>query len=208
MTPSDNIIYKTRAWAILSRSFEMDRIAGTYLFYGDEGTGRWFTAISLAALLNCEQPEKDSELNNISVPCGKCRNCLNIFALNHESLKLIIPIPPHENKLDKAIDLTNEVIAQKREEPFGILTSSTSTNIPIALAREVKKNLALKAPSGIKRVVIFYKMEKMLSASADALLKIIEEPPEDSILILICSKPDDLLPTIQSRAQKIKIGRY
>ena len=185
----------------------MDRIAGTYLFYGDEGTGRWFTAISLAALLNCEQPEKDSELNNISVPCGKCRNCLNIFALNHESLKLIIPIPPHENKLDKAIDLTNEVIAQKREEPFGILTSSTSTNIPIALAREVKKNLALKAPSGIKRVVIFYKMEKMLSASADALLKIIEEPPEDSILILICSKPDDLLPTIQSRAQKIKIEK-
>ena len=205
LTPSDNIIYNSRGWQIISRSFDLDRTGGTYLFYGPDGVGRWFTAISYAALLNCEEPAKNE--NQITIPCGQCRNCLNIFALSFESLKLILPIPPHENKLDKAIDLTNERLDIKRGEPFQILSASTSTNIPVAMAREVKKTLSLRAPKGHKRVVLFYQMEKMRTSSADALLKIIEEPPADTVMILVCHKPDSLLSTIQSRSMKIKLDK-
>ena len=63
------------------------------------------------------------------------------------------------------------------------------------------------AETGIRRIVLFYQMEKMLPASADALLKMIEEPPLDTTLILTATSPDQLLPTIQSRSQKIRLDR-
>lgn len=130
---------------------------------------------------------------------------MNIFNLNFDALKIAVPIPPHENKLDKAIDFTLEAIQIKKEEPFALLTSARTTNIPISLAREIKKKLALRHDKGQIRVVLFYKMEQMNKASADALLKMIEEPPADTVILLIADKPDSLLPTIQSRSQKIKV---
>jgi DNA polymerase-3 subunit delta' len=126
--------------------------------------------------------------------------------LNFEGLKITLPIPPHENRLEKAIELTSNYIDEKRQEPFRILSSSRSVNIPIAFAREIKKSLSLKAGSDITRVVIFYQMEEMKFTAADALLKMIEEPPADTIIILICDNPESLLPTIQSRSQNIKIN--
>ena len=138
-------------------------------------------------------------------PCGSCSNCVHIFNLNFDVLKIVLPIPPHENKLDKAIDFTLEAIQLKKKEPYTLLTSAKTTNIPISLAREIKKKLALRHDKGQIRVVLFYKMEQMRKDSADALLKMIEEPPADTVIILIADKPDSLLPTIQSRSQKIKI---
>ncbi|UCG63068.1 MAG: hypothetical protein JSV52_07240 [Candidatus Zixiibacteriota bacterium] len=208
MIPSENVIYQTRAWTILSRSFEQGRTAGTYLLFGPEGTGRWLLAVSFAALVNCEKPDKSGEGSGSTVPCGECRNCRNIFGLNFEGMHFAVPIPPHENKLDQAIDLTNEVLTAKREEPFAIVSSSASTNIPVAMAREIRRQLSMKSSSGIRRAVIFYQMEKMKTASADALLKMIEEPPADTTILLITQNPDSLLPTIQSRSQKIKVSPF
>ncbi len=132
---------------------------------------------------------------------------MNIFNLNFDALKIAVPIPPHENKLDKAIDFTLEAIQIKKDEPFALLTSPKTTNIPISLAREIKKKLALRHEKGQIRVVLFYQMEKMRKDSADALLKMIEEPPANTVIILIADKPDSLLPTIQSRSQKILIPK-
>lgn len=206
MTPSDNIICATRAWTILSRSFQSGRMAGTYLFYGPDGVGRWLLSISLAALANCENPQSLNNGRQVVTPCGRCRNCRNVFSLNFEGLHFAVPIPSHKNH-DEAVDLTNQVLAAKRAEPFRILSSSAPTNIPISIARDIRRSLSRKAGEGIVRVVLFYQMEKMKTASADALLKLIEEPPQDSIVILVCRKPDSLLPTIQSRAQKVKADK-
>lgn len=205
MIPSENIIYQTRAWKILARSFELDRTAGTYLLYGSEGTGRWLLAMSFTALLNCENPQKLENNENLPAPCGQCRNCHNIFSLGFEGLRVAVPIPPHGDKLDQAIDLTNEFVQQKREEPFAIITSASTTNIPVSIARDIKKNLSLKANPKIRRTVVFYEMEKMRTSSADALLKMVEEPPADAVIMLITGNPDSLLPTIQSRSQKVKV---
>jgi len=56
-------------------------------------------------------------------------------------------------------------------------------------------------------VVLFYQMERMRASSADALLKLIEEPPEDTVIILTAAQPEALLPTILSRARKVRLGR-
>jgi len=71
----------------------------------------------------------------------------------------------------------------------------------------VKKNLSLIPGEGITQVAIFYRMDKMLVSSADALLKLIEEPPSGAVIILTAERPEALLPTIQSRAQGIKMDR-
>jgi len=206
LTPTDISTIQPKAWAILSRSFGADRMAGTYLFHGPEGRGRWSLAVALAALLNCSGPIRSREDEHLAFPCGQCRSCRNVFSLNFEGLLFAVPLPPHKNP-GEAIDLTNEYIEAKRREPFRIVSSPTGANIPIATAREIKRRLSRKAPEEITRVVLFYRMEKMLAASADALLKLIEEPPEDTVVVLTAERPDSLLPTIQSRSQKIRMER-
>ncbi len=208
MIPSENVIYQTRAWTILSRSYEQGRTAGTYLIFGPDGSGRWLLAVSFAALVNCEKPARLNEGSGTTVPCGECRNCRNVFGLNFEGMHFAVPVPPHDNKLEAAIELTGEFLKAKRGEPFAIVSSSASTNIPVAIAREIRRQLSLKSNTGIRRVVIFYQMEKMKTISADALLKMIEEPPADTTIMLITSNPDSLLPTIQSRSQRIKVSPF
>ncbi len=117
-----------------------------------------------------------------------------------------MPLPPHKGA-DEEIELINEILQLKREEPFRTPSSTSSTNIPISVAREIKKSLSRMPGEGITRVVLFYRMDLMKTASADALLKLIEEPPRDTVIILTASRPEALLPTIQSRSQKIKLER-
>lgn len=200
---SDITKIQPRAWNILSRSFKRKRLAGTYLFYGPPGVGHWYTAMSLAALVNCEQP---TEVDDLSVGCGQCRSCRTIMSLGSEAVHIAVPIGPHKNQ-NELIDLTSEIIEQKRKQPFSILRPEASAHIPVATARDIKKKLSLKASTGTTRVVLFYHMELMKESSADALLKLIEEPPTDSILILTTGRPDNLLPTIRSRSQTIKLSR-
>jgi len=118
----------------------------------------------------------------------------------------VVPIPPHKKSTD-ATDLTNEVLEQKRLEPFGLLDRSSPMSIPIDLAREVKRSLSRSAPPEQTRVVVFYQMDKMRQASTDALLKLIEEPPDNTVIVLTAPKPEVLLPTIQSRSQLIRLDR-
>jgi len=195
-----------KAWSILARSHAAGRVASTYLCHGPEGVGAWSLAIEFAALLNCEAPRLRSDNSEIRVPCDECRPCGSILSLNFEGLHLIVPIKSHKNR-GEAIDLTNEVLDQKRRESFCLLDRSKPVGIPIDLARETKKRLALQPPVGITRVVLFYQMERMRAASADALLKLIEEPPPDTVIILTAVRPESLLPTILSRAQKVRLER-
>ncbi len=198
--------FQSRAWSTLAKAYESGRIGGTYLFHGREGVGHWALTISLAALLNCEKPRRSDGEKSPLVPCGQCRRCRSIFSLNFEELHFALPIPPHKS-FDEAIELTVEVLNLKRAEPFMMLASSASTNIPIAQARNIKKRLSRRTVKGTVRVVLFYQMEKMLAASADALLKLIEEPPDDTVIVLTARRPESLLPTIQSRARKIRLNR-
>lgn len=197
---------QARAWSILARSYTAGRVASTYLFHGREGLGDWPLAVEFAALLNCAGPVADTEEPSICYPCGACPACRSIRNLNHEALHFVVPIGKH-SKDEEAIDLTNEVLEQKRQEPLRLLDSSAATNIPISLAREVKKNLSRRGAEGVTRVVVFYQMEKMRTSSADALLKLIEEPPRDTVIILTAERPEALLPTIQSRSQRIRLER-
>ncbi|MFQ5499473.1 MAG: ATP-binding protein [Candidatus Zixiibacteriota bacterium] len=203
---SDLVHLQDRPLRRLSRAFKAGRLAGTYMLWGPEGVGHWATALTTTALLNCARPEPNEALDGLPMPCGGCRNCHNIFALNFEELLFGLPLGPHRNE-DQAIDLANEILDMKRAEPFRMLSPSGSAMIPIDTVRRIKSRLARRHTSGLERVVIFYHMERMLPASADALLKLIEEPPDRTTIILTTVRPDSLPPTIQSRSQKIRLER-
>ncbi|MCX6835905.1 MAG: hypothetical protein NTW07_12430, partial [candidate division Zixibacteria bacterium] len=186
---------QAKAWTILARAHAAGRVASTYLFHGPEGVGAWALAIEFAALLNCDGPLESPDQLETRRPCGECQPCRSIYGLNFEGLHILAPIPPYtlsggdgdgingdaqasSSKKDRDVyDLTNDVIEQKRREPFSLLDRTRAVSIPIELARKIKKHLAISGQAGITRVVLFYQMESMRLASADALLKMIEEPP-------------------------------
>lgn len=209
MSHFDIISAQPKAWSILSRSFSADRIASTYLFTGPDGAGHWAMAIALASLLNCEHPtEPDPDKGYpFARPCGTCRHCRTVAGLNFEGLHMVVPVPPHENKLDKAIELTGEFLEVLREESLTLQSSTETLSLPISMARDVNTKLSRRAGEGITRIAIFHRMERMKTSSADALLKLIEEPPRDTVIILTAVKPENLLPTIRSRAQLVRLGR-
>lgn len=201
MTPLNNIRGQEIAKRIIRNSYNKKMLASTYLFYGNDGIGKWFTAQALAALVNCEQPVTD-DTGQVVDACGECRNCRQIYNFNFSEFFMAVPIPPHKKESEANV-LTLEYIEQKKKEPYRIITSNRQLTIPIDVARGIKRKTAIKPPENITRVILFYQMERMLPASADALLKLIEEPPPETIIILTARDPEDLLPTIQSRAQKI-----
>lgn len=195
-----------RAWQLLSRSFQAKRLASTYLFHGPDGTGHWPLAVSLVALVNCEGPVVSKTSSDILVPCKECRACRMIFGLQSELLHPVFPVPTHKN-VDELNAFIAEGLEARRSSPFQTPQFPGTATIPISLTREIQSRLSLKIAQHQMRVVIFSEMEKMFEATADALLKLIEEPPPNTIIILTAERPEGLLPTISSRSQKIKLGR-
>lgn len=181
-------------------------MAGAYLLHGSEGRGHIYLALSLAALLNCEKPKELDGEEPLVLPCGECRSCRTIYNLNFEGLLLAVPLPSHKND-NEATDLTSEFLERLREDPFYTPSAAKHTSLPVAAARSMKHRLSMKSQGGVIRVAIFYQMERMKHSSADALLKLIEEPPPDTVIVLTASRPDQLLPTIQSRTQPIRLDR-
>ena len=206
MSRFDIISGQNKAWSILSRSFQAGKVASTYLFHGPEGVGAWSLAIEFTALLNCESVLTDPDRPDVLRPCSSCRNCRAILGLNFEGLHAVVPIGKHKNA-SEAIDLANAYLEHKREEPFALPDRSSPVTIPIDLARDTKRRLSVQAGEGIHRVALFYQMDRMRLSSADALLKLIEEPPDDTTIILTAHHPEALSDTIQSRSQKIRLVR-
>jgi DNA polymerase III subunit delta' len=190
-----------RVWTVVARSFTADRLGSTYLICGPEGYGHWPFVLAIAALVNCEHPET---VKSLAVPCGTCRACRLIAAVNFEGLQAVVPIKTHKNA-SEAIDLSTAFLESKRKEPFRLLDTSTPVTIPIDLARELKRSLSQKAGSGVRRVAVFYRMERMKPEAADSLLKLIEEPPADTTILLTTETPDGLLPTILSRSRRLNL---
>ncbi|MDH5201820.1 MAG: AAA family ATPase, partial [Nitrospirota bacterium] len=155
-----DVIGQDRAVTILLRTIERGRIPSSYLFAGEPGIGKKFTAINLAKALNCQSTghrAQGIELNN--------------------------------NKLLTQIDACNECVSCKKIDagvhPDFLLISSKSGQIRIEEIRAIDDALSFKPFEGRKKVVIIDEADTMNPYAANAFLKTLEEPPEDSLIILI-----------------------
>ena len=209
----DVLAAQSRIWERLSQISISKQVGGAYLFSGPTGCGKESLAIRFAQLLNCETSSEK--------PCDICPSCQRFHQLQHEKLKLIFPLPAVRKKKDDGSDtsstigkrdmeLVTEAIAKKAEDQFYKIKIPKSNRILIQSIRELRKTLYLKIePSGRKIVLIFdaHLLSVGMGEAANALLKILEEPPENTTMILVTDHVELLLPTILSRCQRIGIPR-
>lgn len=176
--------HQDRALSILRRALRSGRMPHAYLFEGPEGVGKELAARALAARLLCENdalaPDADA--------CGKCLACRLIAADNHPDFHLIHR-GLHKVHPDRAI--------RQRKGLF----------LAVDLIRYfLIEPAAMKPAQGRRRVFVIRDAERMNEEAQNALLKTLEEPPGEACLILVTASAARLLPTIQSRCQRVPFG--
>ena len=178
------------------------------LFEGAEGVGRQRLALWLGQLLLCVR--KDAE------PCGKCRPCRLVMELGHADLHWVVPIlrpkaTDADKQVDEAAELIGEIVAERRKTPlYGALDGMASH--PLATVRLIQRRAALKSVEGGPTVFIIGHAERLVpqessQEAANALLKLLEEPPANTWFILTATDAGRLLPTIRSRVVPVRLGR-
>ena len=200
--------FQPEVWQRITKILTSNRVGSAYLFSGPEGAGKEAIALAFSAALNCQGSE---------IVCGKCSSCIRFATLQHEHLHVVVPLPRKKTSFDKDTDvltiigndnasLLTDLLQKKGTDLFQKIKLPRAKRILINSIRELRKKLYLKSVDyGYKTVLIFdaHYLSDGDGASANALLKILEEPPEKTVLILVTDHKSMLLSTIQSRCQQI-----
>ena len=177
------------------------------LLTGEEGTGGLPLALALAQYIFCEnKTEHDS--------CGKCPGCGKAVKLEHPDLHMSFPsISPKPGVKAMSRIYISEFREFIKQSPYGttydwlqhIDAENKQGNITAEECREIIETLNLKSYEGGKKVQIIWRPE-YLGKEGNILLKLIEEPPQDTMLILVAERTEDILQTIRSRTQTVKLA--
>lgn len=189
---SIDIIGQERPVQILSRAIEHDRLAHAYLFTGPEGVGKSALAFWTAQSILCEQQQDR--------PCGNCGNCHRVATFSHPDVRLIFPAPK-----SMSVDDERDILDRLARNLYGDKQSGDNPVISIDRIRELRRITKIK-PTGKYRIIVLSDADRMTMEASNSLLKILEEPPESTYLILTSARPNTLLPTILSRCQEIRFG--
>lgn len=205
----DSIIGQTRAKNLLRAAITGGRVPHAYLFTGAEGVGKDAAAIELAKALRCQQ------LGPQATPCGNCRNCQNVAALQHSNVRFVFALPTGKGEDGRAdspllklsdgeISQIQEQVGLKAANPYHNITIPRAQQIKISSIREVKRDIAFAATEPGWRIVIISEAHQMGEEAANAFLKTLEEPAPNTLLILTSSHKEQLLQTILSRCQEVR----
>lgn len=201
-------VAQPKVWNLLSRIVNNDKVGNAYLFAGPAGAGKEAMAIEYGALINKQFFEGDEQTADSNYHLFK--------SLQHELLTLVFPLPTGASKKENGnpldslkandLELLKEIIEKKAIDPFQKIILPNATRILINSIRVLRKSLYLKSDDIGRKIVIIFDAH-LLSAgqmeSANALLKILEEPPANTTIILVTDSKEQLLPTILSRCQQI-----
>lgn len=193
----------------LTKSADSARIPHAQLFIGPEGSGTLPLAIAYAQYILCKNTDGDNTNGNDA--CNlKFRN------LSHPDLHFVFPVA--SNSEVKSHPVSANFLKYWREfveeTPYGSLfdwykkidIQNKQGQIGVDEALEIVKSLSLKAYEGGYKVMIIWMADKMNTATANKLLKLLEEPPEKTVFLLIAESQDDILQTILSRCQVLNFG--
>lgn len=191
----------------LHRMLDESRMPHALLFAGPEGCGKLPMALALASRLLCQQPTSEGE------PCCHCPACKMTTKLAHPDLHLIFPVfkPTGQNGSAVSSLYLKEWRAQIKDTPYfsrqawlaRIGVANQQSLISVAEANHILSELSVASSQGGYRVIIIWLAEQMNQEAANKLLKILEEPPSRTVFILTADHPEQLLPTILSRTQRI-----
>lgn len=187
-----------------------NRISHAQLFLGPEGSGNLALAIAYAQYIACSNRQENDS-------CGVCPSCLKYKKMVHPDLHFVYPVAT--SKAISKDPVSDDYIAQWREtiieNPYisetrwyeiidvenkqGIISKNES--------QEILRKLNLKTFEAEYKIMIIWLPEKMNAAAANKLLKLIEEPPEKTLFLMVSENSEQIISTILSRTQLVKIPR-
>lgn len=168
ITDQWNLIGHEWAVEMLKKHVANGTTRHAYLFAGPPGLGRRTLALRFAQALNCPMPLEPG------VPCGGCRDCKQIAAMQYADLTVV-----------------------QAETEGGVLK--------VDQIREARRTLILKPYQARYRVALFLRFQEANDNAANALLKTLEEAPSYAVLVLTADSPEQLLPTIVSRCEVLRL---
>ncbi|MEO5569664.1 MAG: hypothetical protein ABIS37_01940 [Bacteroidia bacterium] len=189
-------------------SVNENRIAHAQLFFGPEGSGNLALAIAYAQFLSCE-----SRMENDS--CGHCSSCKKYNKLIHPDLHFSYPTAPLKDRKARSLEFAKEWREAIIENPYlglqdwyeFIGVENKQGFISVEESAEIVRRLTLKTFESKYKIMIIWMPEIMRTDAANKLLKIIEEPPDQTIFLLVTENRDQIITTILSRTQLVKINR-
>ena len=197
----------------LTRSVDAGRVSHAQLFTGASGYGTLALAVAYVQYLCCRHRHDGDS-------CGECPDCRQIEALAHPDLHLVFPVNRQGKKSGEAM-LSDEFLPQFRElfaERRGYfspqewydrldLGKTLKGMISAREADEIIRKLSFKSFESDYKTMLVWLPETMNEEAANKILKILEEPWERTLFILVSERPDRLLPTILSRTQQVSVPR-
>jgi DNA polymerase-3 subunit delta' len=191
----------------LIQSAKEGRISHAQLFMGPEGSGNLALALAYAQYIACRnRSETDS--------CGTCPSCVKYKGIAHPDLHFAYPITSAkegETSTNYLPEWREALQANPYMNIFQWIQKVGAENkqgvISVHESAEILRKLSLTSYEGGFKVMIIWMPEKMNLASANKLLKILEEPPDKTLFLLVTENMDQLLATIISRTQLVKVNR-
>lgn len=182
------------------------------LFKGEDGGAALPMALGFIQYLYCEQPHH-------IYPCGVCKTCQQTKNLFHPSFHFVLPkFSTSTQKSDKVEESDVSQLFYKKfdKNPFISLNDilkevkekNKQTLISVQDVHQIIENVSYAAIGNKYNTVCIWNPELMMPAAANKLLKTLEEPPPQTLFILVSSKPEELLTTILSRVQQIEIPKF
>jgi DNA polymerase-3 subunit delta' len=200
--PLDEIIGQSTVKDFLNKVVESRKIPHAFVFIGQDGVGKEFTAIQFAKLLalNSNVPNKNLIINSIQ-------------KLNEPYIKYIFPLPRGKNEKDsdapydklksEDIILIQNELDKKSQNPYYQIEIPNANNIKINSIRDINNFISIAYEETFHRIILISNSHLMSDAAQNALLKSLEEPSTNIIFILITSVPELLRETILSRCWKV-----
>ena len=189
------------------------RVPHAMMFCGPSGCGKMALALAFASYLLCKNSEGTDD------SCGTCQQCAMLRSWSHPDLLFTYPvIKPSGSSADhKTIsdDYAREWREMLSEGPYFSMdqwlekmkAGNQQALIYVAESEVLIRKLSMKSSQGGFKVNIIWLPERMREDCANKMLKIIEEPPQQTVFIMVCEEPERLLETIRSRVQRIDIKR-
>jgi len=177
--PFRDLVNQRHAIMLLRTAARGGRVSHAYLFAGPAGVGRYDTARAFAQLLNCERPETGDA-------CGECRPCRLIASGQYPDVRTV--------DVERGLLLNNDPDEQKKKV------------ISIEQVRALRREVAFPPLEGRCKVYVFVGADNMQAEAANSLLKILEEPPAQVVIILIAESTVPMLPTVVSRCQLVRFS--
>ena len=191
----------------VARALAAGRLPQVLLVTGPEGVGKQRFSLWIGQLVLCERPGEE--------PCGRCQSCRLAVAIEHPDLHWLVPVDrpksgDQDRQVDEAAERIGEQLVLRREKGRWGPAEGLAAH-GVASAHLLLRRAALTPVQSKRKVFIVGEANRLVPQesspeAANALLKFLEEPPGDTIVLLTATEPEQVLPTIRSRAVQLRLA--